>query len=340
MSISNSISKFYRVLITGSKGYIGSALRLKLATIAKVIDYDLVDGYDIMNYSQLLSVMKESKPDVVIHLAALSSVTECNEKPKQAILTNGNGTINVLKAMKEAGCQNIIYSSTSSVYGKMINYPYNEIGTTHPCSDYGYTKLLGEYAIFNHFDLKDSVGNYLIFRMFNVVGTSGYPEIDNTVSAGYDRLFGALESGAVTIYGHDCSTIDGTCERDYVSLKDVCEAYFLGVKCLMSTQNKCRHVLNICTGEPTSVRQIVLEWNRIANKIASGHVNYTDCHELPTVIFTYGPKRLGDPERVFGSNRLAREIIKWSPKYTITDIIKNIAIDKYFDQCDEEVCYV
>ena len=318
------------ILVTGHRGYIGSALTRYLQyhpVVTKVIGYDIVDGDDIMNLEKLTMVMIRERITVVIHLAASSSVTACNENVKSAIAINGVGTRNVLAAMKRSGCTNIIYASTSSVYGNQPDLPYIESDTPLPCSAYGCTKLLGEFVIHNYFEYQQQPGNYLIYRMFNVVGTCGYSDIDNTTHAGYDRLFGALQSGKLTIYGDNYNTSDGTCERDYISLKDVCAAYLQGITKLVNNNN-LRAVVNICTGIPITVKQIITSWNNRHDKISAAKTEYELYNQLPYITYTIGERRLGDPAIVYGSNNEAKQLLNWHPIRKIDDIINDIAIDK------------
>lgn len=317
------------VLVTGSSGYIGSSLIKYLDEtqfIDKVICYDISDGNDILDEKCLVETLKLNKINVVVHLAALSSVSVCNENPKDAIHVNAIGTRTLLNAMSASGCKHIIYASTSSVYGDSDKFPYYERTFLEPCSPYGATKLLGEHTIYNHYNIKGNEGNYLIFRMFNVVGTSGFLDIDNKISAGYDRLFGALESGNVTIYGTNYCTSDGTCERDYISLRDVCKAYILGIK--MMTENKVREVVNICSGSPLSVKQIIIKWNSISLDIYSGRLNPEIFGPIPNVRISYGNRRIGDTTTVYGSKEKALALLGWKPRKKIEDIIRDLAIDK------------
>lgn len=302
-----------KIFITGHRGYIGSALYRKLKPKFYVKGYDIIDGFDIMDYQLLVSTMKSFNPDIVIHLAALSSVTACNEDIHKAIMYNAIGTKNVLDAMIESRCNNIIYASTSSVYGDNSYYtknPFTEYSLLRPCSPYGLSKLLGEHIIYNHFNNKGLTGNYFIYRMFNVVGNYG---TKNTASA-CDRLFAALKSGNVIIYGNTYPTFDGTCERDYISLMDVCNAFTKGIEILISQHQK-QEILNICTGHSWSVKSLVNKWNKI-----SEHHSVID-----NVKFCYGPKREGDPAIVYGSNRKAKNILDWKPSQKMEDIILSLA---------------
>lgn len=317
------------ILITGHRGYIGSALTRYLqqqSSVNTVIGYDIVEGDDIMDVDRLTNTMLTNNITLVIHLAAQSSVTACNDNPELAIKINGTGTSNILTAMKHSGCANIIYASTSSVYGNESDQCYLESDKVTPCSSYGSSKLLGEFAILDHYSDKNITGGYLIYRMFNVVGTCGYNDIDNNVHPGYDRLFGALQTGKVTIYGDDYQTQDGTCQRDYISLKDICSAYLCGA-IKLTENNGLRKILNICTGTPISVSSLISMWNQchdtllINNTINSNKI-------LPYVTFTIGKRRIGDPTIVYGSNSEAKHVLNWQPTRKIDDIIYDIAIDK------------
>lgn len=301
---------FLNILITGHKGYIGSTLTQFLTTAftCNIIGYDHADGNDIMDYNNLLISMKNI--DIVIHLAALSTVSACNDDPTYANIVNGIGTQNVLKAMTECGCNRIIYASTSSIYGSNKVLPYTEDMVPSPCSAYGVSKLLGEQAI-NEYD-----GNYLIYRMFNICGEKEGMNVATNV--GHDRLFGALKSGRVNVYGKDFETADGTCERDYVSLTDTCRAYVLGVEALCANETM-RETINICSGQLSSVDYIIKTWNNISNM---------DDFSLPKVTSIYGDRRLGDPPKVYGCNELANKIIKWQPKMSVIDIIIELAIKR------------
>lgn len=318
------------LLITGSRGYIGSSLMEYLRHqyfINSVIGFDLANGDDILDYESLVQVLTTNKINIVIHLAAISSVPACNDNYEEAIRVNGIGTRTLLNAMKSAGCKHIIYASTSSVYGKSKKFPYKEDIILEPCSDYGMTKLLGELTIYNHYHIKGNQGSYLIFRMFNVVGTSGFKDIDTKASAGYDRLFGALELGEVTIYGTDYKTEDGTCKRDYISLKDVCRAYALGIVTIF-LDTEIRETLNICTEIPLSVKDIISTWNLISTAINDKQEDTKSYNNIPHIKTLIGPRREGDPAIVCGSNKRAFHVIGWKPLRKMEVIIRDLAMDK------------
>jgi len=249
------------ILITGHRGYIGAALNESLTSMKGV---KKIVGYDILDYNNLVTVMRKNRINLVIHLAALSSVTACNKNPNLAIRINAIGTLNILNAMKETNCYHIIYASTAAVYGKSSSFPYTEDMHLNPSSIYGISKLLGEYTLYNHFDLKKNPGGYLIFRIFDVIGTSGFPIIDH--HSVNNNLLTNLESGNITIYGNNYSTYDGTYERDYVALKDVCKAYMCAIRGMMYI-HKIRAIVNICSEDPVSLLSIIDSWNHVRYNI-------------------------------------------------------------------------
>jgi UDP-glucose 4-epimerase len=274
-----------KILITGDQGYIGSALKEYLDH--ELTGYDLINNQDILDYNNLNNSMKDI--DLVIHLAACSTISTCNNDPDLAYKINELGTENVLNAMKANHCSKIIYASTSSVYGAGANL--TEESEINCQSVYGASKYAGELKVIN------SGVNYIIFRMFNVVGQV------NSQLFGFDRLFGALISGHVNIYGIDYDTRDGTCERDYISLNDVCLAYKLVI------DNIDNQIYNLCSNIPRSVLEIIDEFKKY-HFLA---VDFTD-------------RRLGDPDIVYGNNSKLKSLLNWDVTDDLEAIVKSIKI--------------
>ena len=309
-----------RIFITGYLGYIGTSLSYIITQNYKICDiygYDLLENNDILDYDKLKNAMIAYEPHVVIHLAAASSITQCNNNVMEAIKINALGTRNVINAMKASGCINIIYASTSSVYGSSNGKAFTETSISHPNSHYAYSKLLGEHVIMNEKDI-----NYIIFRMFNVVGNSGNAEIDAVIKPGYDRLFTALKSGNITIYGNKYRTYDGTCERDYVSLKDTCMAYLLAINHLATTKKQVCEILNVCTGIPISVLKLVKHWNNQVYDLLETNKKYRG----NLVEYSIGESRAGDPALVYGSNEKIYRVLHWKPSKNMDDIIYDLLI--------------
>lgn len=297
------------IFVTGHLGYIGRYLinrLLKIPVVTKVVGYDIAEGDDILDLNNLIRKMSNVSPFIVIHLAALSNITECNENPQKAIKYNAQGTRNVIYAMRICSCKNIIYASSCAVYQDTKSSVINEKTPSRPDSVYGFTKLLGEQVIFNEFFNND--GSYLIFRMFNVVG-------GGSLVGGHDRIFSALSKGEITLYGDDYETYDGSCVRDYISLDDVCEAYCRGCEMFISTQS-VKESINICFGKSYSVFQLIDIWNNINRNLNF----YQNCK---SVSVTYGYRRLGDRAQIYGDNSFSQFLLKWRPSTDLYDIVVN-----------------
>jgi UDP-glucose 4-epimerase len=312
----------YNVLITGGNGYIGSVLQYHLKhyyahLIKTVVSYDVTNGYDILNIDQLTSCLIKHNIYIVIHLAACSSVTECEGNKRKAFLINVKGTKNVLEAMHRTKCNHLIYASSSAVYGNTKEDFLNENkrGCT-PCSMYGFTKLSGEHVLFND-SVKYPERTTIIFRMFNVIGSCKEDQTKKTGNYGNDRLITALYNGKVYIYGTDYPTTDGTCLRDYVSVNDIAKAYSKAIEKIIYEPTSIQgcHVFNLCTSKPVSVLDIVQEWNRIQE------INQRNPCEV-----VLADRRRGDPTTVYGDNTKAATYLNWKPmdNYISTIIDMNI----------------
>lgn len=173
------------------------------------------------------------------------------------------------------------------------------------CSTYGMTKTLAE-SLIRHWD-KD----YLIFRMFNIVGTSGYPELDKIKTRGLDRLFESLYQGKLEIYGADYDTKDGSGERDYVSLIDTCRAFVLGIEKLMG-EDGIKEIINIGSGVKTSVLEISKLWVECGGEL---EVEVKD-------------RRKGDPASVVGVVDKAWRVLGWKSVDSMEDIVRRCIEDR------------
>jgi nucleoside-diphosphate-sugar epimerase len=303
------------VLVTGHCGYIGSALYhclVRRPDIITVRGYDILEGDDICNYNRLLAVMTEFRPSIVVHLAGLRGISVCRGNFEVARHINAIGTRNVLYAMNTVGCRNIIYSSSAAVYGETL-IPRRESSTLIGKSVYGLTKLNGELNIYNHYNVLNNPGSYVILRIFSVIGRVDYQR--NYYNPGpVGSLSRALASGYVVMYG----TEDGnSCRRDFVHLNDVVDSILSSIMLLNSGLN-VRETINVSSGISTSVAEIVNSWNR---KVAV---------ELPGLIATcsYQVKQDDEPFMIWGDNGRMQRLLGWKPDSTIDDIIKD-TIDKY-----------
>lgn len=204
-----------KILITGSSGYIGSHLCNMLAGEFEVHGLDIVDPKVEIDKFYKIDINKQFSIqgvefDAVVHLAALTSVPESQERPISYYITNLNGTMNVLNKVKT---KNFIFSSTGAAQDCLSAYGVSKRGAEDVVR--AYTKMTN--------------AEYTIFRFYNVIGSTV------TMPTNPDGLFynldKARESGEFTIHGNDYpNTSDGTCVRDYVHVEEICHAIKMAIE--------------------------------------------------------------------------------------------------------------
>ncbi|HAN43939.1 MAG TPA: UDP-glucose 4-epimerase GalE [Ruminococcaceae bacterium] len=311
-----------KVLVTGGAGYIGShtvSVLLERGNDVAVVDNlstghkDAVDEKarfyqgDIGDYDFIKSVLEKENVDGVIHFAAFSLVGESMTNPFKYYENNLAKTNVLLKAIADCGVRNIIFSSTAATYGEPDAIPITEQSPTAPTNVYGETKLSMEKMIAwygNAFGIK-----YVSLRYFNVagahqtknIGEAHYPEthlIPLILEAASGRR------AALSIYGSDYDTKDGTCVRDYIHVLDLADAHIKAMEYLLGGGEST--VFNLGSGEGFTV----LEMINVARKI-TGRL-------IPTI---NAQRRAGDPARLVASSEKAKKILHWQPKYEDINIM-------------------
>jgi UDP-glucose 4-epimerase len=312
------------VLVTGGAGYIGShaCKALKAAGYTPVTYDSLVTGWqdavqfgpfeqgDLLDRARLDSVFAQYEPVAVMHFAALSLVGECMHDPGLYWRNNVSGSLNLIEAAVAAGCLNFVFSSTCATYGDQDNVVLDEDSAQMPINAYGASKRAIEDMLHN-FETAHGL-RHVIFRYFNVAGADPDGDIGeyhrpetHLVPLMLDAIDGKRD--ALTIFGTDYDTPDGTCIRDYVHVCDLVDAHVLGLKWL--ADDKASRVFNLGTGTGFSVREVLDQSHAVTNRAVP-------CHE--------GPRRAGDCTKlVSGSTRAVAEL-GWNPhrstmKQMITD---------------------
>ena len=313
------------ILVTGGAGYIGSHIVEQLIKNKEnvIILDNLVTGYkklinkkakfvkaDIRNKSKIKRIIKDYNISSIIHLAAYLNVSEAENNKKKYYQNNIIGTKNLLEVCKNSNVENIIFSSSCSIYGD-VKGSVNENRKANPQGYYAYTKYKSEELI-KKFS-KQYKFKYGILRYFNVAGASPSGKIGE-IEKSHGHLIKniAIESlkkkPKIKIFGNDYSTKDGTCIRDYVHVSDLADVHIKGLKYLKD--NKKSFVLNCGYGKGYSVKQIV----DIFKKIKKG------------VDVQYQKRRPGDIAQVYADTKKFKKILKWRPKYNNIRLIIQSAI--------------
>ena len=311
-----------QILVVGGAGYIGSIVveeLIKDKNVNKIIVLDdLSTGFkesipsnidfvlgSILDKNTLDKVFKENKIDLVIHLAAKTSVAESVLKPSEYWESNLYGTSNLLIYMKKYNVKKIIFSSTAAVYGEVKSVPINETDDTIPVNPYGSSKLACEKLICE----ENFISNieYVIFRYFNVAGASEknglrlkkptllIPNINKSI----------IEETTFNLFGNDYDTFDGTNIRDYIHVKDIAQAHLNAIEWLSVEENK-KAILNLGNQTGYSNMQIINKTEEVLNK----KVNY----EIKG-------RRKGDPSILITNNDLAKKTINWKATSNLDSMI-------------------
>ncbi|MDQ2094269.1 UDP-glucose 4-epimerase GalE [Rhodalgimonas zhirmunskyi] len=303
-----------KVLVTGGAGYIGShaCKALKAAGFEPVTFDNLRTGWreavkfgtleegDLLDRARLDEVFAKHKPVAVMHFAALSQVGESVQEPGLYWRNNTGGSQNLIEAMIAADCKRIVFSSTCATYGDQDNVVLDEETPQFPINAYGKSKRAIEEML-EDFGVSDGI-EAVIFRYFNVAGADPEAEVGefhrpetHLIPLILDAIDG--KRAALTVFGEDYDTPDGTCIRDYVHVMDLVDAHVLGLRRLLSGDGG--RIFNLGTGKGFSVREVM----DVAERVTGTPVP----HDV-------GARRAGDCTKlVSGSERAVTEL-GWRPE--------------------------
>ncbi|MGO1432801.1 MAG: UDP-glucose 4-epimerase GalE [Ruoffia tabacinasalis] len=312
------------VLVIGGAGYIGSHAVNKLIKKdynVSVLD-NLVTGHrgavdeaatfylgDIRDKTMLNQIVQDEQIEAVFHFAASSLVGESVEKPLKYFNNNVVGMEVLLEVMQENDVKKIIFSSTAAVYGDVQASLITEDEPKAPTSPYGESKLMMENMI-KWCDLAHAI-KFVSLRYFNVAGALSTGGIGEDHDPETHLIPIVLQTAlgqrdAMTIFGDDYDTPDGTCIRDYVHVEDLIDAHILALEYLNT--NTESQIFNLGSSTGYSVKEIVEASRKVTGK------------EIPVKI---GERRAGDPAKLVAASEKAREILGWKPAYeTIEGIIQ------------------
>ena len=313
------------VLVTGGAGYIGShtVKALKEAGHYVVVFDDLSTGHresvagvpfvqgDVTRREDLLDALKRYSIDAVMHFAAKSLVGESMQDPAKYYVNNVAGGVTLLEALREAGVGTIIFSSTAAVYGEPESIPIPEEHPLRPTSVYGRTKLMFEQMLE---DYRRVYGlRYAALRYFNAAGADPGGQIGEDHDPETHLIPIVLQAAlgqreAVTIFGTDYDTPDGTCIRDYIHVTDLADAHVLALEALKA--GGPGGVYNLGNGNGFSVRQVI----EAAERVVGAKIPVKE-----------GDRRPGDPAVLVASSARAQRELGWKPRFTDLDEIVRTA---------------
>ncbi len=297
-----------KILVTGGAGYIGSVTAEQLLDLGHdVAVFDnlerghreavdprarLFEG-DLRDAARIEAVMRDVRPEAVMHFAAYALVPESMRDPQLYFDNNLGGGLNLVRAMQRADVPRLVFSSTCATYGQPGRVPIAESEPQRPTNPYGESKLAFEKVLDWHRAIHGLQAVYL--RYFNACGaTAKYGEDHDPethiIPIVLQCALGRREK--VLICGDDYDTPDGTCVRDYIHIVDLARAHILALTAAHTG------AFNLGNGTGYSVRDIVETARRVTGR------------PIPAET---APRRPGDPPRLVADAARARELLGWKP---------------------------
>jgi UDP-glucose 4-epimerase len=304
-----------RILITGGAGYIGSVTARMLAGAGHdiLIADNLSKGHkaaaggadleevDIEDAASIAGCCKRFKPQACVHFAARSLVGESMERPLDYFMSNFGGSIILARALVDAGCEMMVFSSTAAVYGAAETAPIVESDPTEPINPYGLSKLMVE----NMLSELERAGamRFASLRYFNAAGA----DVEGDLGEDHDPethlipcviAVAQRKQASASVFGTDYPTRDGTCVRDYIHVIDLARAHVLALEKLAGGES-CG-VFNLGNGEGYTVREVI----EAVKEVSGRDFEVVD-----------EPRREGDPPVLVASSDRIRSVLGWEPEY-------------------------
>ncbi|HIE73624.1 MAG TPA: UDP-glucose 4-epimerase GalE [Flavobacteriales bacterium] len=305
------------IVISGHNGFIGSSLtsRLKKFNIIGISDKKRKKEKNVT--SIVKNVNKVNNTDVkhsfqtLIHLAAVSDISFCNANPKTCYEVNVNGTNKMLEIARKNDA-NIIFASSSHVYGNPIKLPIKENFPLSATNPYGRSKLIIENFLQDVF-ISDDSWHIALLRYFNPVGAhkSGLiGEDPNGVPNNLMPYISQVATGKLeklSVFGGDYNTPDGTGVRDYIHVVDLAKGH---VKALQVLENRPQILtVNLGTGKGYSVLDMIKTFKKISGM---------------NVPYEIVGRRPGDIASCYMDSSTAEKLLGWKAELGIDEMCKDM----------------
>lgn len=329
------MSKQKTVLVAGGAGFIGTHTTVELINagyeviiadnlsnsdisgvegVEKILGKKMIfENVDCCDKAQFRKIFEKYQFNSVIHFAAFKAVGESVAEPLKYFNNNLGSLITVLELMKEFNVENIVFSSSATVYGQPDQLPATEsTPRQRATSPYGYTKQVSEDII------EDSVKaiptlNAIALRYFNPIGahpTAFIGELPKGVPNNLVPFVTQTAAGlreCLSVFGHDYDTPDGTALRDYIDVVDLARAHVAAVGRMVNGKNKERYeIFNVGTGNGVSVLELISEFEKVNNL----KLNYKLVDRRP-----------GDVEKIWASTELANQELEWKAQRTLSETL-------------------
>jgi UDP-glucose 4-epimerase len=301
------------VLVVGGAGYIGShTVRvLEEQGVPAMVFDDFSTGHpeavgaptieaSLADREALAGAFERWQPRSVMHFAARCYVGESVADPSTYYRENVINAWNLLEAMRDAGCQELVFSSTCATYGVPTALPLTEDNPQVPISPYGRTKLHMEHMME---DYSHAYGlRYAALRYFNAAGAAREGDLGehhtpetHLIPLVLQVALGQREQ--IDILGDDYPTPDGTCIRDYIHIADLADAHLRALSRLQAGSQIL--ACNLGTGQGYSVREVIEAARRVTGL------------PIPERI---APRRPGDPPVLVSGGTRAFDLLGWKPQ--------------------------